>query len=910
MKRQKTLHRWLNNKRDPAEDASVALDHFLNDKAADNVADSDYIQLNDSSKTVHPHQTTLLNTLAAFGISTEALGQEGSIEQPLQDLLTKEMSCSRYFRWAVLDNFVEKLLQGLILNKQDISQEAIHFCAGMMRQMPSGRSLLLHHAWGLKKMYAARGLVLTTEMVLTKAVKMSITAFLSYRLYAWLQMDNTSNFLELKTLVENNSKKGVTSLVYFLSKFDKQWLYLLLTSPAIVGVLKGLLDTRKSQLLTESAIKQLQEAVNFHTNTLLKKCYLWDDVLRQMIPIPGFSSVSERVQWAEQQVRWDGRIKDEERASLFSNIERLALNGRGLSKINAMQSLAKIVHSLSIKDFQQLQDAGYSQETLLQILRIKTQALNDLKMLSNCARLEPMQEEEQAAMAALQKSLVGTVYATYLLWWLGMGECKYSPLFWSFKLGKLALEGLFIKAVIESILEAIQCPDKKYFSLRSGGFEVRATELTSDCFKEFVRQFRLLDKEESFEPFLAQLNNFDFTEIESIDLTNKGLSSNETIKVLNILKNKKAPIKVLKLMYNRINETMGLSFRSSLQSLDLSDNNIGAGEIKFKLPPSLNSLRLSSNNIGDEGVTGLTLPVSLQILDLSFNNIGDEGIKSLKLPGSLQYLDLSFNNIGDEGVTGLKLSPLLKGLSLAANNLGAEGVKSLKLAVSLQSLDLSKNNISAEGVKGLKLPPSLKDLFLSFNNIGDEGVKWLELPTLLQALDLSTNNISDEGVSALLQKIPKTNLTTIDLDYNPYNATAINPNRIFQQIRQRQTLLKNCQNKLCYAETSLSQDAVQTSGATRAEPSLFFSWFTKPLVKLSEYASDCMSSTLDSLGARLEKVLLRSPSYFPNIRSSEINDWQSSGSVILHQFKTSGSNAWLLSASQATIQLRQPAMTK
>jgi hypothetical protein len=47
---------------------------------------------------------------------------------------------------------------------------------------------------------------------------------------------------------------------------------------------------------------------------------------------------------------------------LFSNIEKLALKGSGMSKINAMQSLAKIVHSLSIKDFQRLKDAGYSQK--------------------------------------------------------------------------------------------------------------------------------------------------------------------------------------------------------------------------------------------------------------------------------------------------------------------------------------------------------------------------------------------------------------------------------------------------------------------------------------------------------------------------------------------------------------------
>jgi hypothetical protein len=228
----------------------------------------------------------------------------------------------------------------------------------------------------------------------------------------------------------------------------------------------------------------------------------------------------------------------------------------------------------------------------MQILQIKKRALSDLKTLSNRAGVQPMQEGEQAATAALQKSLVSTVYAAYLLWWLGMGELKYSPLFWSFKLGKLTLEGLFLKAVVESILEAIKCPDKKYFNLRSGEFDIRANDLTPNCFKEFVRQFRFLSKEESFEPFLAQLNNFDFTEVESIDLSNKALTSNETIEILNLL-NKRASIKVLNLVFNKINDTMELSLPNSLQSLNLWRNSIGVeGAKALQLPPSLQSLNL------------------------------------------------------------------------------------------------------------------------------------------------------------------------------------------------------------------------------------------------------------------------------------------------------------------------------
>jgi hypothetical protein len=163
MKRQETpLHRRLTDEKISAEGVGVSLNHSLNADDA-SYEDPGYVQLNDLSEEVRPRATGVLGTLMVLGISPEALGQSG-IGQPLQVLLAKELSCSRHFRWAVLDNLVEKILQGLLLNKQDISQEEISFCAGMIRQVPSGRSLLLHHACGLKKMYAARGLVLTTEM--------------------------------------------------------------------------------------------------------------------------------------------------------------------------------------------------------------------------------------------------------------------------------------------------------------------------------------------------------------------------------------------------------------------------------------------------------------------------------------------------------------------------------------------------------------------------------------------------------------------------------------------------------------------------------------------------------------------------------------------------------------------------
>ncbi len=310
---------------------------------------------------------------------------------------------------------------------------------------------------------------------------------------------------------------------------------------------------------------------------------------------------------------------------------------------------------------------------------------------------------------------------------------------------------------------------------------------------------------------------------------------------------------------------------------------------------------LQWNHIGDEGAQGLKLPESLQSLYLESNRISTEGARGLKLPGNLQFLDIGVNNIGDEGVQGLTLPEGLQSLILRNNNISAKGARRLKLPNRLKFLYLDSNHIGDEGARGLTLPDSLQILGLIDNSISDEGAEGLKLSPNLQSLDLRSNRIGDEGVNALLQKIPKTKVTAIVLDGNPYNFTAINIDRFLQQ----QTLLRNCRDKLCHAATPLwaQQDEYQTSGATRTQPALFFSWLKKPFDKFSEYTSDCVSATLDSLGDRLKKVLSQSPSYFPNIHSPVINDWQPSGSVMLNQFKHGASNhLLLLSGSQTSIQ--------
>ena len=164
-------------------------------------------------------------------------------------------------------------------------------------------------------------------------------------------------------------------MVHLLAKIDKIWLQLLLASPVLIGTVKGIWDSCHAKHPNDQEIRKIQAAAKEHTLPLencLEKLldYLWVNTLRQYIPVPFYPNVSDRIQKAEHWIRWDSTISPD-RKLLFDQIECLAFKGRGLSKLHAVQSLAKIIHSLSIKDLASLKETGVSKEHLLKIMEIR-----------------------------------------------------------------------------------------------------------------------------------------------------------------------------------------------------------------------------------------------------------------------------------------------------------------------------------------------------------------------------------------------------------------------------------------------------------------------------------------------------------------------------------------------------------
>ncbi|MBA3720909.1 MAG: hypothetical protein H0W88_00735 [Parachlamydiaceae bacterium] len=646
--------------------------------------------------------------------------------KPLNDIITKELSKSRHLTWASIDNFIEKMVQGLVISKGDLNNNEKTCCKDvlkqMLRQMPHGRSLLLQDDWGLRKVSASRGFVKSTESTVGNAVSLFIGTALSYRLIE-LMRTGTSDFGEFTGIFKNNSQRGVTSLVRMLAKLDPIWLQLLIASPFILGLMKGVVEGCKSQQSPQRDLADLQFAVKDHTRTLTGLnstivAYLWEDSAKQILPIPCITTITERMQKAERFIRWNGTVLLSKQRLEFDSIKLVAYKGRGMSKMYAMQCLAKIIHSLSINDFAAFQSAGISKDRLMQIIQLKAEALDGLKILAG----NELPAEKEANI--IQRSMASSLYACYLLWWLGQNPSTTQNVgFSAFKAGKLALTVAFIKEIVDSILQAINCPDKPGFKMFYGDFEIWANKLTAECFNEFVRQFRLVSIDEPIEPFLEQLENFHLDGVESLKLFGKGLTANETQAILKILNPK-----------------------MTLKDIDLGKNDIGEDVGIIDFPETLLNLRLDYNHIGPKGAKEIRLPKKLELLKLTLNFIQTQGFRDLKLPDSIKFLDLAVNKIQSDGLTEIHLLSSLETLNLNGNNLGLGGLKKIKWPSKLKSLNLMSNSLEDQNLMDLDLPLSIIEIGLAFNEISDEGFNNLKLPPQIEILDFDFNKITENGL--------------------------------------------------------------------------------------------------------------------------------------------------------------------
>ncbi len=275
---------------------------------------------------------------------------------------------------------------------------------------------------------------------------------------------------------------------------------------------------------------------------------------------------------------------------------------------------------------------------------------------------------------------------------------------------------------------------------------------------------------------------------------------------------------------NNIQARGAIAFATLLESIPLLKLNIGWNEIgdegaqavfKALSKSALTHLDVCGNNLGPRGAAALqgALPHS-RLVELNFgaNEIGDQGAESLSnaLPHcGLSCVDLQENGItlvGAEKIANLlRLCPLQR-LYLQKNEIGDQGAQALALALpssSIELLDVRENTIGNAGavaLLGSSIRSSLTALYLDGNQVTDEAVEnfapFLEEPqSQLTLLHLNKNAITDQGGLSFLPVIPRSKLSSFELEGNPIDVAQQSTIRLqLQATKQKhRKLLQACE---------------------------------------------------------------------------------------------------------------------
>lgn len=251
-----------------------------------------------------------------------------------------------------------------------------------------------------------------------------------------------------------------------------------------------------------------------------------------------------------------------------------------------------------------------------------------------------------------------------------------------------------------------------------------------------------------------------FANIKTLDLTERTLGSLKPLSQFNNIKTLKLSGVVSKNGHgNKLEDISDLASLTSLESLDLSRNNIKSVSALNGLE-RLRVLNLNENKISSvEDLNGLTLLEELSIA--SQNGVSD--LSPLKTLTKLETLRISDN----PKITDLLPLAELKSLKkLQFEKCGVSDISALKNFQSLKLLDASQNAVA--DLSPLSSLNSLKFVYLANNQIKD--ISPLANLVTIEHLDLSANGIASDnlkylsGLGVLTSvNLSKNTLSTIDV---------------------------------------------------------------------------------------------------------------------------------------------------
>lgn len=712
-----------------------------------------------------------------------------------------------WLRWATIDFLLERCCHYFAVGWAALPPEPLgtkYICSD--RVWLSGRGIPIQNGVTLGKIFAIRSFLQGIEEIAFTALHSLIYGLLGYQFYL-LGTTGKFNVIELFDSLTNSSSSGLLNIVQGLARVPSIYLKLVLASPFIWGVVRGLMSLPQGTVLSSVELhKKIVSAKPKWGNGFFSSEVLqWLPVVSARSDLQGLGKV----------VRWDGRISDADRQAVFEHIEKTAKTGHKGMQRAAMQILGKIAHSFHGDDLKRLKKHGYTDEQLTALRALKVKSILALESLSDYS-IEPHTALSLVAgntcsvwwqntyTTLANKILNGTsqakqylhqmtrvVYAKYLLWWLGMPiSWRSGILFWLYKTGKLALDIVFFKTLVNLIQDAINCPKQPGFRFGQG-FAPWAGDYGEKCFVERLRLFRSINQQESMDELIKELSNYHLPTLTKLDISGKELNPEAFIKLVKALKTQGANIRILIARSGFNATTLSSELFSELNDLveaDLHFNKfISVMDYAFSGLKNIKRIFLNDNQISflsDRAFTGL---FELEYLDLSGNliakidpktfrglygltylNLGDNLITSLTKEMTLDLkrlveIYLQNNYLPCNGFTGVLELNTLEKLVLADNKINTTIFFENSKLYYLRHLDLTSNIIQHVEPSHYANMLSLESLEFSSNNIA--GIKSTTTPSLenLHNLGLSFNYLVSLNMSNFAWA---PNLKNLDLSYN------------------------------------------------------------------------------------------------------------------------------------------------
>lgn len=255
-------------------------------------------------------------------------------------------------------------------------------------------------------------------------------------------------------------------------------------------------------------------------------------------------------------------------------------------------------------------------------------------------------------------------------------------------------------------------------------------------------------------------------------------------------------IKQLNLENNYISSlgAQSLATLTTLEELDVSENNI---ELKGAIALSkshLKKLNISSNPIG-EGITAFaSSPFLIELNAEACHYLTDKGVEQLFSSKSIKELNLSANQLSGKCLKGLISNTVLETLDFSSNNVEEKDCYFyIAQNNTLKQLTLARTFIEDEEAVFLSKSNSLENLFLRGCFIKDEGALALSKNNHLKKLSLFNNQITEAGASAFAFA-SNISLIYLNLEYNPFNPLNVMDLEKFYEKNDEKTYIRTEEN--------------------------------------------------------------------------------------------------------------------